>query len=246
MTWHPRSARNCIHPLAAIITCVVGFAVANSYSLASAGDESAPSNEVQQINLGAKPDISAGPVLVTRPDNAYLTFLATQYDEQGNAIGDGLSVIQLEGCTSWDFRCGGDEELASHPVDIEALDLCETYEVANSDWADSSENERHFIFTFVGFNPGVTFRSPHFECVAKSATVHFVTTPSFDEVIQYIDYLEAEDPPTTDDEEPSPEEDPYDEEVDDYDAELDDYDYDSETYDPELYDDAYDPGTYDE
>ena len=246
MKRHQRSARapntqRLQSHLAFIMAVGCVIAAASISSLAMANEEAA-SNEAQAIDLGIKPDISAGPAVIIKPNHTYLAFRGTQYDSQGGAVADGLSLIQLSGCSDWKLRMTGDEELATHPVDIQALDHCETYEVANSDWADSSQNERHFIVTFLGFNPGISHSFPDFECVAQDATVHFVGTDSFDDVLMYVDFLESEDPQAGD-EDPTADEDPTSEEdpgsYDEYDPGA------SDEYDPGT-SDEYDPGTYDQ
>ena len=172
----------------------------------AADAQDAPKNDVQVIDFGLKPDIfCSGAVVVPKTDNLYLTFHATKDGVNG------LAVIQLENCLDRRFRAPGDEAYAWHPVDIEALSVCETYEVTNSSWAaklhslaggDRSEDSglHHYVFTFLGHLPGVCERAPNFECIAASANVDFLQTDSYDDVMQHIDYREMtiSEPPTSD------------------------------------------------
>ncbi len=96
----------------------------------AADAQDAPKNDVQVIDVGLKPDIfCSGAAVVPKTDNLYLTFHATKDGVNG------LAVIQLENCLDRRFRAPGDDAYAWHPVDIEALSVCETYEVTNSSWA---------------------------------------------------------------------------------------------------------------
>ncbi len=160
-------------------------------------------NQVEKLELSVKPSVhSTGAVLVPRIHNSYVTFHATQYGVDGNAGVDGTAVIQLAVCVQRKFRSKGDEATAEHSIDLDSLELCEAYEVLKSTWAakwndlpgGNSEGDgdvRHFIFTFLGFCPGVCTGTTHFECLAADAQVHFFQDASFEEVLLYIDSLES-------------------------------------------------------
>lgn len=154
----------------------------------------APTNVVRVRQWGAKPDLTSfGVVVVPRQKKVFLTFQAIN-----DAEDQGVAVVTLYRCVDWQFRCAGDEMFASHPVDLEELGVCETYEVIRSTWAEDWMTEikqtkprlRHYVFTFSGVVPGVCEGGQNFECVATRLDVDFF--PSFLEAKAYIDSVEAE------------------------------------------------------
>lgn len=186
----PRTTRNATRSLYLAAAAVCATA---SLSTLLPADDAAFKNQVTKIDLGVKPLItSPGVVIVTRASSTYVTFHATQYGEEGAS--EGIAVIRLAGCSDWNLRSPGDEALALHTVDIEALDCCETYEVFNSEWAAYDPSSRHLIITFLGFSPGVSEGAVNFECLAQDATVHFMPSSPFNEILDNIDFLEATRP----------------------------------------------------
>lgn len=185
------SSRSICLAVAAICTTASFYTLLPADETALPADETEVNNHVNKIDLGVKPQItSPGVAIVPHASSTYVTFQATQYGEQGAS--DGLAVIRLTGCSDWKFRSAGDEDMALHTVDIEALDCCETYEVFNSDWSDFDPTSRHLIFTFLGLNPGVTEGGMNFECLAQDVTVEFFPSGPFEDILEYIDLLEAQ------------------------------------------------------
>ena len=183
--------------------------IANSPLLAIAGDSDSreatatSTNQLKKLALGVKPSVHAsGAVIVPRTRNTYASFHATQYGEDGSPRVDGTALIEFAVCVQQKFRSKGDEATAEHPIVLDSLDLCECYEVLQSSWAakwnklpggnsEQDDDVRHFIFTFLGFCPGVCIGAMHFECLAVDAQVHFFQDASFEEVLLYIDMLES-------------------------------------------------------
>jgi hypothetical protein len=129
----------------------------------------------------------------------FVTFNATKHDENGVFQGAGMAVIALHGCMSCKFRGGGGEEIVDHPIVLDSLDFCETYEVLGSSWASNWQaafgnvepNLRHFIFTFMGANP-LSSGAVNFECLAQDLSVDFLETESFDEIVAYAEHVDSE------------------------------------------------------
>jgi hypothetical protein len=158
------------------------------------------SDSAQPIDLGVKPTASSpGAVVVQKNRLTFVTFHATQHNDVGSPAGTGTAMIALEGCLDSKFRCAGDELQAPHPVDIEKLDACEVYGVTGSSWVESWEEVvgsskprlEHYIFTFLGVNPGVCIGAMHFECLAQNvASVDFFPNESFGEMLEYMTFLD--------------------------------------------------------
>ncbi|GAA5505754.1 hypothetical protein [Novipirellula caenicola] len=177
--------------------------------LSAADDEkieepaAAATGPLAKLTLGVKPSIDAlGAVVVPRARNTYVSFHATQFGEDGNPSVNGTAVLEFAMCVERKFRSKGDEATAEHAIDLESLDVCECYEVLESSWAnkwnqlpdsnsDSEPRVRHFIFTFLGYCPGVCSGTMHFECLATDVNAHFLGDTSFEETLQFIDSLES-------------------------------------------------------
>ncbi len=164
-------------------------------------------NEVSPIDLGVKPlATDFGGVIVRRSKLVFFTFHATSTQ----SFGEGMALVELSGCKASRQRCSGDEETAGHPIDLDGLSMCETYEVHNSSWirswveetaADpsmkqatkkqSTDSLRHFIFTFCGFEPGVCEGGKHFECLAENINVEFISGGTYKEIFDYMKLLDA-------------------------------------------------------
>ena len=184
---HARDRRTFLKDASILSVAAAGFAAMQQS--VSAQDSSA--NQLEAIDLGSKPGVfSSGAVVVVKTNYVYVTYQGTQYGDDGSAIGDGIAVIQLQDCAARRNRFPGDAGIADHPVDIESLGACETYEVHNSAWAEGDAQMRHFIFTFIGFAPGVCERAMNFECLARNANGYLLETESFDEALEFIDLLE--------------------------------------------------------
>ncbi|MEO1524625.1 MAG: hypothetical protein AAFX06_04275 [Planctomycetota bacterium] len=50
---------------------------------------------------------------------------------------------------------------------------------------------RHFVVTFLGIIPDVCDGGRHFECVAEDMNVEFFPQGSFNDILDYIDFVDA-------------------------------------------------------
>lgn len=167
-------------------------ALAANATTPSFGQTDAGANEPVKIGIRLKPDILCpGAVLVPLEK---LTFIAYHGAPEHASNRTGTCVVTFAGCLAHKFRTPGDEAFASHPVDIEKLEACQTYRVKRSSWVAAANaefgrpkpNYKHYIFTFLGGNPGVTTRGQHFECLAQSHRVDFFGNKPFNEILDQM------------------------------------------------------------
>ncbi|MEL6107274.1 MAG: hypothetical protein AAFU85_14635 [Planctomycetota bacterium] len=162
--------------------------MADEFGKQSSSKPSSGKQGVSVLELGPSPDMmSPGAAIVEGENQLFLSFAATSDGSSGQA------VVELKGCVEWNSTVPGENPFAT--VDGDSLPICSFVEVTGSDrlatLANPKNSLRHFVVTFLGIEPGVCEGGRHFECVAEDMHVEFFREGSFDDILDYIDLVDA-------------------------------------------------------